>query len=134
MTAEGRLHSMQPRERALALEVLGGAWQRLADRAQAAGDEPGGAAASTSVLAAVRAEAAELPRRYADVSADFAQHIGEAAVWYLDRATRRVGDPDRDGLTAAQRAVNLALFGSTADATELERLFAVASALNADDV
>ena len=134
MTAEGRLHSMQPRERALALEVLGGAWQRLADRAQAAGDEPGGAAASTSVLAAVRAEAAELPRRYADVSDDFAQHVGEAAVWYLDRATRRVGDPDRDGLTAAQRAVNLALFSSTADATQLERLFAVATALNAEDV
>ena len=56
-----------------------------------------------------------------------------AAVWYLDRATRRVGDPDRDGLTAAQRAVNLAIFGASADLDDLERLFAVAVALNADD-
>jgi hypothetical protein len=37
-------------------------------------------------------------------------------------------------LTAAQRAVNLALFGSTADAMEVERLFAVATALNVEDV
>jgi hypothetical protein len=55
-------------------------------------------------------------------------------VWYLDRATRRVGDPDRDGLTATQRAVNLALFSSTADPTEVERLFAVATALNFEDI
>jgi hypothetical protein len=119
MAAEGRLHSMEPLERTLALEVLTAAWPRV-----------GGA----SIVAAVRAEAADLPRRYPDVSADFAQHVGEAAVWYLDRATRRVGDPDRDGLTAAQRAVNLALFGSTADAMEVERLFAVATALNVEDV
>src|ERR671935_1738617 len=115
MSAEARLHSMEPRERALALEVLAAAWLRAAEGA--------------SILAAVRAEAVDLPRRYPEVSADFAQHVGDAAVWYLDRAPRRVGDPDRDGLTAAQRAVNLALFSSTADATQLERLFAVATAL-----
>jgi hypothetical protein len=119
MCAEGRLHSMEPRERALALEVLAAAWRRVADGA--------------SIVAAVRAEAEKLPLRYPDASADFAQHVGEAAVWYLDRATRRVGDPNRDGLTAAQRAVNLALFESAADATDLERLFAVAAGLNADD-
>ena len=49
-------HSMEPRERALALEVLAAAWPRIADGA--------------SILAAVRAEAADLPRRYPDVSAD----------------------------------------------------------------
>lgn len=113
---------MVPRERELALEVLGIAWTRLA-----AGD-------GMSILAAVRAEAADLPQRCADVSPDFAEHIGAAAVWYLDRATRRVGDPDRDGLTAAQRAVNLAHFSSAASAEDIERLFAVAAALNAEDV
>ena len=113
-------HSMEPRERALALEVLAAAWPRIADGA--------------SILAAVRAEAADLPRRYPEVSADFAEHVGDAAVWYLDRATRRVADPDRDGLTATQRAVNLALFSSTADPTEVERLFAVATALNFEDI
>lgn len=112
---------MEPRERELALEVLSLAWQRLAD-------------SEMSILATVRAEAAALPDRYADVSADFAEHIGSAAVWYLDRATRRVGDPDRDGLTAAQRAVNLARFGSEASVEDVERLFAVAVALNAEDV
>jgi hypothetical protein len=111
---------MLPRERALALEVPGAAWAR---------SRPG-----SSILAAVRAEAAALPERYPDVSPDFAEHVGAAAVWYLDRATRRVGDPDRDGLTASQRAINLAVFTSSADATDLERLFAVAAALNAEDV
>ena len=113
-------HSMEPRERALALEVLAAAWPRIADGA--------------SILAAVRAEATDLPRRYPEVSGEFAEHVGDAAVWYLDRATRRVGDPDRDGLTATQRAVNLALFSSTADPTEVERLFAVATALNFEDI
>jgi hypothetical protein len=121
------MHSMEERERSLALEVLSAAWARLAASSGEAG-------ASTSILAAVRAEAAALPQRYPDVSPEFAQHIAEAAVWYLDRATRRVGDPDRDGLTAAQRAVNLALFASSAQAADVERLFAVAAALNADDV
>ncbi len=113
---------MEPRERALALDVLSDAWRTLA--------QGGGA----TILAAVRAEAAALPLRHADVSADFAEHIGAAAVWYLDRATRRVGNPDRDGLTAAQRAVNLALFNSGAGGEEIERLFAVAVALNHEDV
>jgi hypothetical protein len=113
---------MLPRERELALEVLSVAWLRLAQGGE------------LSILAMVRDEAAALPERYADVDADFAEHIGAAAVWYLDRATRRVGDPDRDGLTPAQRAVNLARFAAEAEATDIERLFAVAAALNADDV
>jgi hypothetical protein len=125
------MHLMGPREQQLALEVLTAAWRRLCAEADlAAGAESG----SRSILAAVRAEAAALPERHVDVTVDFAQHIGAAAVWYLDRATRRVGDPDRDGLTAAQRAVNLALFSSAADRADLERLFAVAVALNVDDV
>src|SRR5215472_10011402 len=109
---------MEPRERELALEVLSIGWLRLA--------EGGGA----SILATVRAVAAALPERYADVGAEFAEHVGAATVWYLDRATRRVGDPDRDGLTPAQRALNLARFSSTASVEDIERLFAVAVALN----
>src|SRR6185312_8497176 len=105
------MHSMEPREHALALEVLLDAWERL--RAEldrlTAGEMP------PSIMAAVHAEVDLLTGRHADVSDEFAQHIGAAAVWYLDRATRRVGDPDRDGLTPAQRAVNLALFGKSAD-------------------
>ncbi len=112
---------MLPRERELALEVLSIAWARLAE-------------SGMSILATVRAEAAALPERYADVSPDFAEHIGAAAVWYLDRATRRVGDPERDGLTAAQRAVNLAHFNAEASGEDIERLFAVAVALNHQDV
>jgi hypothetical protein len=111
---------MAQRERALALEVIGAAWEHLVP--------------SANVLATVRAEAAALPERYADVTPEFAQHIGAAAVWYLDRATRRIGDPDRDGLTAGQQAVNLGIFTSTADAEDVERLFAVAAALNAEDL
>jgi hypothetical protein len=116
------MHSMEPRERELALEVLGLAWRRLVEGT-------GG-----TIMAAVRAEAGVLPERYSDVSAEFAEHISAAAVWYLDRATRRVGDQERDGLTAAQRAVNLALFDSAASPGEIERLFAVAAALNDQDV
>ncbi len=85
-------------------------------------------------MAAIHAEVGLLTGRHTDVSDDFAEHVGAAAIWYLDRATRRVGDPDRDGLTPAQRAVNLALFSTSADAEQLERLFAVAVALNVDDV
>ena len=124
---------MEPGERALALEVLCAAWQQLVAQPHAAAANQEERAASISILAAVRAHAAALPGRYPDVSAEYAQHVGEAALWYLDRATRRVGDPDRDGLTAAQRAVNLALYSSGAGADDLERLFAVAVALNADD-
>jgi hypothetical protein len=113
---------MEPRERELALEVLSVAWARLED-----GGGP-------TILAAVRVEAAALPDRYADVSAEFAEHVADAAVWYLDRATRRIGDPDRDGLTAAQRATNLALFNANAGAEDVERLFAMAVALDSEDV
>jgi hypothetical protein len=116
------MHSMEPRERELALEVLSVAWQSL--------DRAGGA----TMLSAIRAAAAALPTRHADVSDDFAEHIAAAAVWYLDRATRRVGDPDRDGLTPAQQHVNLARFNSTASDEDIERLFAVATALNHEDV
>jgi len=124
------MHSMQPREHGLALEVLIAAWDRLHAELQV----PSASGTSPSIMAAVHAEVDLLPGRHTDVSDDFAQHIGLAAVWYLDRATRRVGNPDRDGLTAAQRAVNLALFSKSADAEQLERLFAVAVALNVDDV
>jgi hypothetical protein len=113
---------MEPRERELALEVLSLAWAHLATAERA------------RILATVRAEAAALPTRYPDVSAEFAEHIADAAVWYLDRATRRVDDPDRDGLTAAQRATNLSLFNATASDDDIERLFAVAVALNSEDV
>jgi hypothetical protein len=113
---------MEPRERELALEVLSIAWQGL--------DRAGGA----TIPSAIRAAAAALPAQYTDVSDEFAQHIGAAAVWYLDRATRRVGDPDRDGLTPAQQHVNLALFNSTASDEDIERLFAMASALNHEDI
>jgi hypothetical protein len=124
------MHSMQPREHSLALEILLDAWERLSAELEL----PTTVAAPPSIMAAVHAEVDLLTGRHADVSDDFAQHIGSAAVWYLDRATRRVGDPDRDGLTPAQRAVNLALFSKSADAEQFERLFAVAVALNVDDV
>jgi hypothetical protein len=122
------LHSMLPREHSLALEVLLGAWERLHAEVLES-STPG-----VSIMAAVKAEVDQLTGRHADVDDDFAEHIGSAAVWYLDRATRRVGDPDRDGLTAAQRAVNLAVFSQSADAEQLERLFAVAVALNVEDI
>jgi hypothetical protein len=124
------MHSMQPREHALALEVLLETWERLGPELVDATSSR----AHPSIMAAVHAVVDRLPGRHADIDADFAQHIGSAAVWYLDRATRRVGDPDRDGLTAAQRAVNLARFGESADADQFERLFAVAVALNVEDI
>jgi hypothetical protein len=124
------MHSMLPREHALALEVLLDTWERLRTEIESA--SPG--QDSPSIMAAVKAEVDQLTGRHADVDDDFAEHIGSAAVWYLDRATRRVGDPDRDGLTAAQRAVNLAVFSQSADAEQLERLFAIAVALNVEDV
>lgn len=127
MSAEGQLHSMSPEERSLALDVLSSAWERLS--AAGSGGEPGG----ESIVGAVRAAAAALPEERPDVAADFAHHVGDAAVWYLDRAVRRVGDPERDGHGAGRRALNLGWFGSTASPSELERLFAVASALNAND-
>jgi hypothetical protein len=123
MNAEGRLHSMSDHERALALDVLSTAWAQLAETTVEA----------RPILGVVREVAATLSEQHADVSREFAHHVGEAAVWYLDRAVRRVGDPDRDGLTAGRRALNLQWFGSTASTDDLERLFAMASALNAED-
>ena len=123
------MHSMEPRELRLALEVLTRAWARVRQDF----DRSPSAERRRSILAAVRAEADDLPKRYQDVSVGFAEHAGGAAVWYLDRATRRLGDPDRDGYTPAQRAVNLAHFAASAAPSEVERLFAVAVALNADD-
>jgi hypothetical protein len=124
MGAEGRLHSMSAEERGLALEVLAEAWRLLAVSGRPTG-EP--------IVGLVRAVAAGLPRARPGVEADYAHHVGEAAVWYLDRALRRVADPDLGGPTPGRRALNLGQFGATADAAALERLFALAAALNADD-
>ena len=124
MSAEGRLHSMSAEERELALVVLAEAWRRLAS-AEGPTREP--------IVGVVRAVAAALPRTRPGVDADYAHHVGEAAVWYLDRALRRVADPEVGGPTAGRRALNLGQFGMTADAAALERLFALAAALNADD-
>jgi hypothetical protein len=119
MSAEGRLHSMTAEERALALDVLGVAWPA--------------AASGQAIVGAVRAAASALPTQHPRVSAEYADHVGQAAVWYLDRAVRRVADPDRDGLTEGQRALNLSWFSSIASGDDMERLFAMASALDADD-
>jgi hypothetical protein len=94
---------------------------------------PGGSTTGGPILAAVRTAATILPEFRVDVSGDYARFAAEAAVWYLDRAVRRVADPDRDGWTATQRANNLAWFASTASSADLEALFAMAIALNADD-
>jgi len=107
------------------LEVLGTAWERLTAETAERGPRP--------IVGTVREVAAALPAMHLGVSPDYAHHVGDAAVWYLDRAVRRVGDPDRSGLTAGRRALNLQWFGATATPAELERLFAVAAALNADD-
>ena len=116
------MHSMLPEERSLALEVLGAAWTQVASSADHRG-----------IVESVDAVAADLPRRHPHVSEEYARHVALAAVWYLDRATRRVHDPDRDGHTVAQRESNLALFEIAATAEEMERVFALACALNADD-
>jgi hypothetical protein len=115
------MHSMSPDERGLALEVLTTAWARLAA-------EPG-----DGIVTAVDDAADALIARHAEVTPDYARHLAAAAVWYLDRAVRRVADPDLDGHGAGKQTANLAWFGSLAEPADLERLFAVASALNADD-
>jgi hypothetical protein len=119
---QGYLHSMTDEERSLALAVLSSAFSRLPPGC----DGPG-------ILACVHAAASLLPHEHRFVTDEYAQHVAEAAVWYLDRATRRLGDPDRDGHTAQQRAANLDHFASTASPADLEALFALAAALNADD-
>jgi hypothetical protein len=115
MSWERAPHSMSRGDRALALRVLAAAWARLSD----AGDAP-------AVVESVYAAAVALPE-----DTDYARYGADAAVWYLDRATRRLGDPDRDGWTASERAANIAAF-LAADG-DLEALFALAAALNADD-
>ena len=117
-----RLHSMTDEERSLALSVLSSAFSRLPP-----------AAGGQDLLACVQATASLLPHEHGFVTDDYAQHVAEAAVWYLDRATRRLGDPDRDGHTPQQRAANLDRFAATASPADLEALFAMAAALNADD-
>jgi hypothetical protein len=117
-----RMHSMTDEERSLALLVLSSAFGRLPPGS----DGPG-------ILACVQATASLLPEQHVFVTDEYAQHVAEAAVWYLDRATRRLGDPDRDGHTPEQRAANLDHFAATASPADLEALFAMAAALNADD-
>lgn len=129
MPAQGSLHSMSFEDRALALEVLAEAWALLASSGSAG--QP--ASAEHVIVAALGAAAATLPAAHPRVTPDYASYLVEAAVWYLDRAVRRVVDPERDGLTALQRTATLDWFGSTADVPGLERLFAMAAALNADD-
>jgi hypothetical protein len=116
-------HSMNDQERALALEVLGAAWERLAAR-------PPGPPAIADV---VRATAMGLVETHLDVGGDYARHVATAAIWYLDRAVRRVADPDRSGLTPRQQQANLEWFASTATPEALETLFALAAALDSDD-
>jgi hypothetical protein len=108
---------MSRADRALALRVLTAAWAQL----------PAG---HTDVVATVTAAAAALPRTDPEIDQDYAAYAGDAAIWYLDRATRRLGDPDRDGWTATERAANIAVFAAAGD---LEALFALAAALDADD-
>jgi hypothetical protein len=115
------IHSMSHQERGLALDVLAAAWRRVSS-------EPG-----VDLVAAVESAADALAARNDDVSSDYARHLAAAAVWYLDRAVRRVADADLDGHSSAQRAANLAWFVSVAAAPDVERLFAMAAALNADD-
>jgi hypothetical protein len=119
---QGYLHSMTDEERSLALAVLCSAFRRLPRGSDGAG-----------ILACIQATASLLPQEHRFVTDEYAQHVAEAVVWYLDRATRRLGDPDRDGHTPQQRAANLALFAATATAGDLEALFAMAAALNAED-
>ena len=110
-------------DRALTLEVLAEAWTHVVP------DE----AADHLILAALRTAAAALPATHPHITSDYVSYLVEAAVWYLDRAVRRVADPDRDGHSALQRTATLDWFGSTASRADLERLFAMAAALNADD-
>jgi hypothetical protein len=115
------MHSMSPDERGLALQVLSDAWARVASG-------PG-----VGIVAAVEDAAEALPARNSEVTPDYARHLAAAAVWYLDRAVRRVADPELDGHGAGQQTANLAWFESLAEPSDLEHLFAVAAALNADD-
>jgi hypothetical protein len=117
--AEAPIHSMSGRDRAVALAVLCAAVEHL----------PG----PTAIVEAVHTAARALPMRDPSVDPDYARYAADAAIWYLDRAVRRVADPHRSGFSAELRAANLAWFGTRAAPGELELLFAMAVALNADD-
>jgi hypothetical protein len=117
-----RIHSMSRRDRRLALEVLCDAWADL---------QP--VAPTASIVGAVTSVAAGLPERDAEVDTDYARFAADAAIWYLDRAVRRVADPDLSGMTPRLRAQNLAWFAASATTDDVERLFATAVALNTDD-
>jgi hypothetical protein len=114
---------MTDQERGLALDVLADAWQRLAT----ATNQP------PPIAETVKVTAMRLVETNLEVTADYARHIAAAATWYLDRAVRRVADPDRSGLTPDQQQANLEWFAATATRDDLETLFAVAAALDADD-
>lgn len=115
---------MTDQERGLALDVLADAWQRLDTR-------PPGPPAIAEV---VNATAMRLVETNLEVTADYARHIAAAATWYLDRAIRRVADPDRSGLTPHQQRANLEWFSATAGPHDLDTLFAMAVALASDDL
>ena len=117
------MHSMTDQERGLALDVLATSWARLATQTE--GPPP--------IADVVHATALSLVETNLDVSTDYARHVGAAAIWYLDRAVRRVADPDRDGLTSRQQLANLAWFAVSASPADVETLFAVATALDHDD-
>jgi len=117
------IHSMSARDRAVALDLLCAAWSLVR--------EPYG---GNAISRAVRAAAHVLTESNLSVDSDYSRYAGDAAVWYLDRATRRIGDPDRSGLTAARREQNLTYFGAVAMPQDIERLFAMAAALNAEDL
>ena len=115
---------MTDQERGLALDVLADAWQRLAARPA---DGP------PAIPGIVNATAMHLVETNLEVTADYARHIAAAATWYLDRAIRRVADPDRDGHTPNQQRANLEWFASSATPADVETLFALAAALASDD-
>jgi hypothetical protein len=116
-------HSMTDQERGLALEVLADAWVRLAGRG------PGVA----PIADVVNATAMRLVETHLEVSNEYARHIAAASIWYLDRAIRRVADPDRKGLTPTLQKANLEWFAASASAEDIETLFALAAALNSDN-
>ena len=114
---QGYLHSMTDEERSLALWVLCSAFARLPAGVDGAG-----------LLACIQATASRLPQER-----EYAEHVGQAAMWYLDRATRRVGDPNRDGHTPEQQLANVSAYLANATPAAVEALFAMAAALSSED-
>lgn len=123
---ESPIHSMSERDREVARDVLTSAWERL--EAEPHLDGIGGPA-----NLAVQTAATALPEWRLDVDGAYAQFAYSAAVWYLDRAIRRLADPDRNGSTAQRRVDNLAWYASV-QVAPLQDLFAMAVALNVEDV